>query len=63
MRFLTGVWAHLEQSLKNVLDPGDIEEPFNAANPIGYEPAEKTSHGQHRIHLKRFPSSCVICLH
>ena len=33
--FYAGVWAHYEKNLKNVLDPGDIEEALNAAQQIG----------------------------
>jgi predicted metalloprotease len=33
--FYAGVWAYYEKNLKNVLDPGDIEEALNAAHQIG----------------------------
>jgi len=43
--FLAGVWAHYEQSLKNVMQPGDIEEALNAANAIGDDRLQKESQG------------------
>ena len=33
--FLAGVWAHHAQKLRNILEPGDIEEALGAANAIG----------------------------
>jgi predicted metalloprotease len=43
--FLAGVWAHYEQSLKNVIQSGDIEEALNAANAIGDDRLQKESQG------------------
>ncbi|MEN0055751.1 MAG: neutral zinc metallopeptidase [Mucilaginibacter sp.] len=43
--FYAGVWAHYEQNLKNVLDPGDIEEALNAANAIGDDRLQKQAQG------------------
>ena len=43
--FLAGVWAHYDQKLKNVLDPGDIEEALTAANAIGDDRIQKESQG------------------
>ena len=43
--FLAGVWANHEQSMKNVLDPGDIEEALHAANAIGDDRLQKMSQG------------------
>ena len=43
--FLAGVWAHHEQSMKNVLDPGDIDEALRAANAIGDDRLQKMSQG------------------
>lgn len=43
--FYAGVWAHYEQSLKNVLDPGDIEEALTAANAIGDDRLQKQATG------------------
>ena len=44
--FLAGVWAHYEQSLKNVIQPGDIEEALNAANAIGDDRLQKQTQGE-----------------
>jgi predicted metalloprotease len=43
--FYAGVWAHYEQSMKNVLDKGDIEEALNAANAIGDDRLQKQAQG------------------
>jgi len=43
--FLAGIWAHHNQKLKNVLEPGDIEEALNAANAIGDDRLQKQSQG------------------
>ncbi len=43
--FLAGVWAHHNQKLNNVLEPGDIEEALNAANAIGDDRLQKQSQG------------------
>jgi predicted metalloprotease len=43
--FYAGVWAHYEQSMKKVLDPGDIEEALNAANAIGDDRLQKQTSG------------------
>ena len=43
--FLAGVWAHYEQQMKNVLQPGDIEEALNAANAIGDDRLQKQAQG------------------
>ena len=44
--FLAGVWAHHAQKMKNILEPGDIEEALNAANAIGDDRLQKESHGR-----------------
>ena len=44
--FLAGVWAHHEQKMKDILDPGDIEEALNAANAIGDDRLQKRSTGE-----------------
>jgi predicted metalloprotease len=44
--FYAGVWAHYEQKLKNVLDPGDIEEALNAAHQIGDDRLQKEYQGR-----------------
>lgn len=43
--FLAGVWAHHAQKMKNILDPGDIEEALTAANAIGDDMIQKRSRG------------------
>lgn len=44
--FLAGVWAHHTQKMKNILDPGDIDEALNAANAIGDDRLQKESTGR-----------------
>lgn len=44
--FYAGVWAYYEKNLKNVLDPGDIEEALNAAHQIGDDRLQKEYQGQ-----------------
>jgi len=44
--FYAGVWAHHAQRMKNILDPGDIEEALNAANAIGDDRLQKQATGQ-----------------
>ena len=43
--FFAGVWAHHAQKMKNILDPGDIEEALSAANAIGDDNLQKQSQG------------------
>jgi len=43
--FLAGVWAHHAQRMKNILDPGDIEEALTAANAIGDDNLQKQAQG------------------
>ncbi len=43
--FFAGVWAHYEQSQKNVIEKGDIAEALNAANAIGDDRLQKESNG------------------
>ena len=43
--FFAGVWAHYEKEMKNVLDPGDIEEALHAANAIGDDRLQKMGQG------------------
>jgi len=44
--FLAGVWAHHTQKMKNILEPGDIDEALNAANAIGDDRLQKESQGR-----------------
>ncbi len=43
--FLAGVWAHHDQELNHILQPGDIEEALTAANAIGDDRLQKQSQG------------------
>jgi hypothetical protein len=43
--FLAGAWAHHAQRMKNILEPGDIEEALNAAHAIGDDRLQKKSTG------------------
>jgi predicted metalloprotease len=43
--FYAGVWAHYEQSIKKVIEPGDIEEALSAANAIGDDRLQKQTSG------------------
>jgi len=40
-----GVWAHHAQKLRNVLEPGDLEEALRAASAIGDDVLQKSSRG------------------
>jgi predicted metalloprotease len=46
--FYAGIWAHYEKNMKNVLDPGDIEEALNAANQIGDDRLQQKYQGEVR---------------
>jgi uncharacterized protein len=43
--FFAGVWAHYAQQMKNILEPGDVDEALNAANAIGDDRLQKESQG------------------
>ncbi|MBN1894046.1 zinc metallopeptidase [bacterium] len=43
--FLAGVWAHHAQRLKQILEPGDIEEALNAASAVGDDRIMKQTQG------------------
>jgi predicted metalloprotease len=43
--FLAGVWAHDAQQMKQILDPGDLEEAINAATAIGDDRLQKQAQG------------------
>lgn len=43
--FLAGVWAHHAQRMKNILEPGDIEEALTAAEAIGDDRLQKQAQG------------------
>lgn len=44
--FYAGVWAHYAQNMKNILQPGDIEEALNAAHEIGDDRLQERSSGR-----------------
>lgn len=43
--FYAGVWAHFDQKMKNVINPGDINEALNAANAIGDDRLQREAQG------------------
>lgn len=43
--FFAGVWANHAQEMKNILDPGDIDEALSAANAIGDDRLQKEAQG------------------
>ena len=43
--FLAGVWAHHAQQMKNILEPGDIEEALGAASAVGDDRLQKQAQG------------------
>ncbi len=43
--FYAGVWAHHAQKMKDILEPGDIDEALNAANAIGDDRLQQQSQG------------------
>lgn len=43
--FLAGVWAHHAQRMKNILEPGDMEEALNAASAVGDDRIQKQQQG------------------
>jgi predicted metalloprotease len=43
--FYAGVWAHHAQEMKNILEPGDIEEALHAANAIGDDRLQMQAQG------------------
>ena len=42
---LAGVWAHHAQRMRNVLEPGDVEEALKAASAIGDDRLQKQARG------------------
>ncbi len=44
--FYAGVWANHAQQMKNILQPGDIDEALNAANAIGDDRLQQQSQGE-----------------
>ena len=43
--FLAGYWAHHTDKMRDVLDPGDIEEALRAANAIGDDRLQRQAQG------------------
>ncbi|WP_018344964.1 KPN_02809 family neutral zinc metallopeptidase [Cytophaga aurantiaca] len=43
--FYAGVWAHHNQEMKNVLEPGDIDEAISAAGAVGDDHLQKMARG------------------
>src|SRR6201999_3883758 len=43
--FLAGVWAHYAQQMKNIIEPGDIDEALGAANAVGDDRLQKQARG------------------
>ena len=43
--FYAGVWAHHAQKMKNILEEGDLEEAFNAAQAVGDDRLQMKSQG------------------
>jgi uncharacterized protein len=43
--FYAGVWAHHAQKMKNILEQGDLEEAFNAAQAVGDDRLQMQSQG------------------
>jgi predicted metalloprotease len=43
--FLAGVWAYHAQKMRNILEPGDIEEALGAANAIGDDRLQQETRG------------------
>lgn len=44
--FFAGIWAHYNQKMKNVLEPGDIEEALSAAAAVGDDRIQKKTQGR-----------------
>ena len=43
--FYAGVWAHHAQKMKNILEPGDLEEALRAASAVGDDSIQKQTQG------------------
>jgi predicted metalloprotease len=43
--FYAGVWAHHAQKMKNILEPGDLEEAINAAAAVGDDRLQMQTRG------------------
>jgi predicted metalloprotease len=43
--FYAGVWAHYDENMNHVLEPGDIEEALSAASAVGDDAIQKKTQG------------------
>lgn len=43
--YLAGMWAHHAQEMRDILEPGDIEEALEAANAIGDDTLQRQAQG------------------
>jgi len=43
--FYAGIWTHYNQKMKNVLEPGDIEEALSAASAVGDDKIQEKTRG------------------
>jgi predicted metalloprotease len=43
--YFAGVWAHHAERMRNILEPGDLEEALNAATAIGDDRLQQESRG------------------
>jgi predicted metalloprotease len=43
--YLAGVWAYHAQKMKNILEPGDLEEALSAASAVGDDRLQKQGQG------------------
>ena len=43
--FYAGLWAHYDQKMNHILEPGDIEEAMSAANAVGDDAIQKRMQG------------------
>jgi len=41
----SGIWAHHAQKMRNILEPGDVEEALNAASMIGDDRLQRQTRG------------------
>ena len=43
--YFSGIWAHHAQKMRNIIEPGDIEEALNVASMIGDDRLQKQARG------------------
>ena len=44
--FYAGLWTHYNQNMKDILEPGDLEEALSAANAVGDDAIQSKMQGQ-----------------